>query len=78
MDDLERISELVSRIGGIGRVAPDADIYDAGFASLNALELLVELETAYDVTLGDDQFIAARTPAALRDLVLAAREEVAA
>ncbi len=68
-ETVEKICELVARIASIPAPGPNDDIYLAGFASLNALELLVELEDTFGVTLADDQFIAARTPAALAAMV---------
>lgn len=47
----------------------DRDIYDAGFSSIASLELLLELETIYGVSIPDDQFVIARTPRQLRALV---------
>ena len=69
MNDIATITDLISRIGKIPPVAPDADIFDAGFVSINALELLVELETAFDVTIPDDDFLKARTVRDLHEMV---------
>lgn len=63
------IGALVARIANIAPPAPDADIYTAGFASTDALELLVELEDAFGVVIPDGAFIEARTTAALARLV---------
>jgi acyl carrier protein len=65
MQDLDRITEIVSRVGGIPPVPPDENIYRAGFASLRALELLVELEAEYGVTIDDERFMKSQSP---RDL----------
>jgi acyl carrier protein len=59
---MERVIQLISQIGGIGSVAPDARIYDAGFSSVRALELLLALEEEFSVTIPDRDFVAARTP----------------
>ena len=69
MTELETITQLISQVGKIPAVAPDADIFDAGFVSINALELLVELETQFDVTIPDDDFLKARTPRDLMEMV---------
>lgn len=61
MPELERVTEIVRRVGGLPALAPDENIYRAGFASLRALELLVELETAYDVTIDDERFMQAQS-----------------
>jgi len=59
---LERIIQLISEIGGIGLVAPEAGFYEAGFSSVSALELLLALETEFSVTIPDKDFVRARTP----------------
>ncbi len=77
-EDLDRITTLVCRIGTISRVAPDADFYDAGFSSINALTLLLELEEAFGVSIPDEDFIQARSVRSLGDLVeRLKREQVA-
>ena len=65
----ETIRALVARIANIPAPDGNADMYLAGFASTAALELLVELEDAFGVAIPDDQFIAARTPSALAQVV---------
>lgn len=69
MSDLATISDIISRVGKIPPVPADADIFDAGFVSINALELLVELETQFDVSIPDDDFLKARTARDLSDMV---------
>jgi serine O-acetyltransferase len=59
---LERVIQLITQIGGIGPVAPDAGIYEAGFSSVRTLELLLALEEEYRVIIPDKDFVAARTP----------------
>jgi len=68
-DALESIQEIIARIAKIPRPAPDADMYVAGLASVDALELLVELEDTFAVTIPDDRFVNARTAGALAGLV---------
>ena len=71
-DQEERLSSIVgiiSKVGEIGAVAPDQDFYDAGFASVNSLPLLMELEDRFGVTIPDDRYINARTPRELSDLL---------
>jgi acyl carrier protein len=63
--DLARITAIICNVGKLSHVGPDDDFHKAGLSSINALELLLELETACDVSIQDDEFIAARTP---RDL----------
>jgi acyl carrier protein len=61
IDDLNRIASIVCRIGNLPKLRPDEDIYDAGFSSIASLELLMELESAYDVSIPDEEFVEART-----------------
>lgn len=67
--DYERISEFVTRVGKIPGVGPDDDFYDAGFSSVNALDLLLELEEAFGVSIPDEQFIGARSVRSLDEMV---------
>lgn len=73
--ELERITEIVYEIGKISGISPDDDIYDAGFSSINALQLLMELESAFEVSIPDDQFIGARSVRALHAVVERSRQE---
>ena len=68
-DKLQTIVEIVQTTGKISSVAPDEDFYEAGFSSINALQLLMELEAAFDVTIPDEEFVAARTCNSLEALV---------
>jgi acyl carrier protein len=68
-EQLVCIVGIVSRIGDIAGVQPDQDFYEAGFVSVNALPLLMELEDRFGVTIPDDRYINARTPRALNELV---------
>jgi acyl carrier protein len=63
------ITDAVARIAGISPPAPEADIYLAGFASTDALELLVEIEEVFGIVVPDDQFIECRTVTSLTRLV---------
>lgn len=64
-EHLGRITEAIGRVGRLSGIGPDDDIYDAGFSSINALSLLLELEDVFEVTIPDHQFVAARSPRAL-------------
>jgi acyl carrier protein len=59
---MERVIQLISQIGGIGSISPDAGIYEAGFSSVRVLELLLALEEEFGVSIPDQEFMAARTP----------------
>ena len=73
MDETTRIIEIVCQLGKLSALDPDQDIYDAGVSSLQALGLLVELEEAFAVAIPDTDFIAARTPRALLEVIVAQR-----
>lgn len=75
--DVERVTALIDRLANLSGLGLNDDIYDAGFSSIKALEMLLELETEFDITIEDDQFIAARTPGALAALAARLREEQA-
>ena len=66
---MERVIELISKIGGIDAVAPDAGIYDAGFSSVRVLELILSLEQEFGISIPDEDFIAAGTPRKIAELV---------
>jgi acyl carrier protein len=68
-EQLVCIVGIVSRIGEIAGVQPDQDFYDAGFVSVNALPLLMELEDRFGVTIPDELYINARTARALNELL---------
>jgi acyl carrier protein len=74
---LEHITSIVAEVGRISGVGPDDDIYDAGFSSINSLELLLQLESACDVSIPDDQFIKARSPKAIHEMVERLKREQA-
>jgi acyl carrier protein len=67
--DLEYIISIVSELGKIPGVGPDEDFYDAGFSSINSLELLVQLENVCEVNIPDDQFITARSARAIHEMI---------
>lgn len=66
---LEDIARLLSTIGGIDVIGGDDDFYNAGFSSIGSLELLMQLESRWSISLPDDEFVEARTPRALLALV---------
>ena len=71
---LERVIQLISQVGGIGTLAPDDGIYEAGFSSARVLELLLTLEEEFSLTIPDKDFIAAGTPRKIAGLVERLRE----
>jgi acyl carrier protein len=68
-DILTQVQDLVARIAKIPRPDADADMYTAGLASVDALELLVELEDAFGVAIPDDRFVNVRTAGELTTLI---------
>ena len=67
--DLEQIIGIVRATGKLDNLSPADDFYDAGFSSINALQLLMELEAAFDITIPDDEFVAARTCTSLHAII---------
>jgi acyl carrier protein len=72
---LQRIMAIVCEVGKFSGIQPDDDIYDAGFSSINALQLLMELESALEVSIPDDEFINARSARALHAVIERLRQE---
>jgi len=68
-NELAPILDTITEIGGITVQSPESDFYDAGVTSVMALPILIELETRFNVTIPDDQFISARTPRALYEII---------
>ena len=75
---MERVIQLISQIGGIGSISPDAGIYEAGFSSVRVLELLLALEEEFGVSIPDQEFMAARTPREILALLERLQEPKAA
>jgi acyl carrier protein len=75
--DLEHVTSIVCEVGKISGVGPDDDFYDAGFSSINSLELLLQLESTCEVSIPDDQFITARSPKAIQELLERLKREQA-
>ena len=75
---IERVIEIISEIGGIEPLPPDGQIYEGGFSSLRALDLLLSLEKEFGIELPDKDFIAARTPAQIVELIERLRQSQAA
>ncbi len=67
---LEQVVEIVCRIGELPALDPDLDVYEAGLESVRALEVLLELETAFGVSIPDAEFVEHRTARRLADLAV--------
>lgn len=74
-EGIDEITSLICRVGGIPVVGPDQDYYEAGISSVAALKLVMELESALGLTIPDEEFIAARTPRAVHELVWRLKQE---
>ena len=60
--EIDEVNEVVRRSRQAQALGADEDMYDAGVASVVALELLLELEERFGVSLPDERFMACRTP----------------
>jgi len=74
-DYLAKVTDVIREIGGVQNLEPGQDFYDAGFTSVKALPLLMELEDRFGVTIPDDRFIAARTPQAICQLIAEIKQD---
>jgi acyl carrier protein len=68
-DDLEKVTAILKRVGEIDSIAPDQDFYQAGIDSMRGMDVMLDLESEFDVSIADDQFVNARTPNALVALI---------
>jgi len=68
-DSLARVMAIVCETGPIESISADEDFYDAGFTSLKSLQLLLQLETEWGLSIPDDEFIVARSARSLDELL---------
>jgi len=71
-DSLENeIRTLISNVGGLAPNFDDrADLYsDLGMASVKAMQLLLELEDRFGVSIPDEDFVQATTLSSVHDLI---------
>jgi acyl carrier protein len=66
---LDAVLNTIRDVTGVSQVLPDQDFYDAGVTSVQALPLLLELEERFQVTIPDDQFVAARSARRLSEII---------
>ena len=66
---LDAVLNTIRDVTGVSLVQPDQDFYDAGVTSVQALPLLLELEERFQVTIPDDQFVAARSARRLSEII---------
>ena len=69
LDNLDAVLNAIRDVTGVTLVQPDQDFYDAGVTSVQALPLLLELEDRFQVTIPDDQFVAARSARRLCEMI---------
>jgi acyl carrier protein len=68
-DELDQICGIVREVGSLEALDPDQDFYDAGFSSVRSLDLLLNLEDRFGVSIPDDRFITMRSARGLHDLI---------
>jgi len=71
---VQTVIAVICEVGGVAGLEPDQDFYEAGLTSVQALPLLMELESRFEISIPDDHFIAARSARALTDVVLRIKE----
>ncbi|HTV57382.1 MAG TPA: acyl carrier protein [Verrucomicrobiae bacterium] len=67
--DLQNVTEIVCRILNRDNLPADEDLYEAGLTSVMVLPLLAEIESAFQLTIPDADFLDARTPHALAQMI---------
>jgi len=68
-DSLDAVLNAIRDVTGVSDLQPDQDFYDAGVTSVQSLPLLLELEDRFQVTIPDDQFVAARSARRLSEMI---------
>jgi len=69
LDSLDAVLNAIRDVTGVNLEQPDQDFYDAGVTSVQALPLLLELEERFQVSIPDDQFVAARSARRLSERI---------
>jgi acyl carrier protein len=72
---LTRVTTIVCAAGSLAHIDADEDFYEAGVSSISALQLLMDLEEAFGISVPDDQFIGARTARALHEIVVGLQQQ---
>ena len=73
--DLETLKEILCRLLSLESIVEDEDIYQAGLTSIMVLPLLAEIEDTFQLTIPDDQFLDARTPQSLAQMIQRLRND---
>jgi acyl carrier protein len=68
-ETVSQVAEVLAQVAGLRGLSADQDFYDAGFTSMMALALLMEIEDRFQVSLPDQRFIDARTVGSLAELI---------
>jgi acyl carrier protein len=71
---LPSVLEIISSTSKVNNLAPDQDFYEAGVTSVMALPILLEIEDRFQVSIPDDEFVVARTPQAVAQLIAGLRK----
>jgi acyl carrier protein len=66
---LDAVLKAIRDVTGVTLEQPDQDFYDAGVTSVQSLPLLLELEERFQVSIPDDQFVAARSAQRLSEMI---------
>jgi acyl carrier protein len=69
LDSLDAVLNAIRDVTGVSQLLPDQDFYEAGVTSVQSLPLLLELEERFQVTIPDDQFVAARSARRLSEMI---------
>jgi len=72
--DLETLKEILCRLLSRESIVEDEDIYQAGLTSIMVLPLLAEIEDTFQLTVPDADFLNARTPRALAQMIQQLRD----
>jgi acyl carrier protein len=72
--DLEALKEILCRLLSRENIVEDEDIYQAGLTSIMVLPLLAEIEDTFQLTVPDADFLNARTPRALAQMIQQLRD----
>jgi acyl carrier protein len=67
--DLGTLMEILGRFLNRTSIVEDEDIYHAGLTSIMVLPLLAEIEDTFQLTIPDAEFLNARTPRALAQMI---------
>jgi acyl carrier protein len=72
--DLETLKEILGRFLSHESIVEDEDIYQAGLTSIMVLPLLAEIEDTFQLIIPDADFLNARTPRALAQMIQRLRD----